>query len=143
SAKRVITPEELEIILGPEKFYSETAERTELPGVATGLAWTSAGGDLLFIEATRMQGKGGITLTGQLGDVMKESCQAALSYTRNKKDLQDVPEQAKKEMEFIFAHSMDEVLKSALEEDPFEKAAKNPIPPEALPAEQPQPGVRA
>src|SRR5207248_1933873 len=73
-----------EKILGPEKFWSETAERTELPGVATGLAWTAAGGDLLFIEATRMQGKGGITLTGQLGDVMKESCQAALSYTRNK-----------------------------------------------------------
>src|SRR5207245_6946994 len=84
SAKRVITPEELEIILGPEKFYSETAERTEVPGVATGLAWTAAGGDLLFLEATRMPGTGGITLTGQLGDVMKETCQAALSYTRNK-----------------------------------------------------------
>src|SRR3977135_4355311 len=84
SAKRTITPEDLEIILGPEKFWMETAERTELPGVATGLAWTAAGGDLLFIECTRMQGKGGITLTGQLGDVMKESCQAALSYMRNK-----------------------------------------------------------
>src|SRR5881409_4360283 len=228
SAKRMITPEELEIILGPEKHYSETAERTELPGVATGLAWTSAGGDLLFIEATKMQGKGGITLTGQLGDVMKESCQAALSYTRNKaqklgidprflekndihihfpagaipkdgpsagvtiftaltslltgirvrgdvamtgeatlrglvlpvggikekvlaahragikriilpernkKDIQDVPEQARKELEFIFAHSMDDVLRSALEEDPFLKAEKNPPPPE-----QPQAG---
>src|SRR5438105_4692460 len=83
-AKRSITAEELEIILGPEKFWSETAERTEVPGVATGLAWTAAGGDLLFIEATRMAGKGGITLTGQLGDVMKESAQAAVSYTRNK-----------------------------------------------------------
>src|SRR5256885_9881812 len=83
-AKRSITPEDLEIILGPEKFWMETAERTETPGVATGLAWTAAGGDLLFIEATKMQGKGGITLTGQLGDVMKESAQAALSYTRNK-----------------------------------------------------------
>jgi ATP-dependent Lon protease len=64
---------------------------------------------------------------------------------RNKKDLQDVPEQAKKEMEFAFAHSMDDVLKSALEEDPFEKAAKNPPPPEVQPppTEQPQPGVRA
>jgi ATP-dependent Lon protease len=223
SAKRTINPEDLEIILGPEKFYSETAERTELPGVATGLAWTAAGGDLLFIEATRMQGKGGITLTGQLGDVMKESCQAALSYTRNKaqklgidarflekndihihfpagaipkdgpsagvtiftaltslltgirvrgdvamtgeatlrglvlpvggikekvlaahragikriilpernkKDLVDVPEQAKNEMEFIFAHSMDDVLRAALEEDPFVKAEKAPPPPE-------------
>src|SRR6202011_2021848 len=87
SAQRTINPEELEIILGPEKFYSETAERTEVPGVATGLAWTAAGGDLLFIEATRMAGKGGITLTGQLGDVMKESCQAALSYTRNKAEI--------------------------------------------------------
>src|SRR5438445_12706658 len=64
---------------------------------------------------------------------------------RNKKDLQDVPEQAKKEMEFIFAHSMDDVLKSALEEDPFEKAAKNPPPPEVQPppTEPAQPGVRA
>jgi ATP-dependent Lon protease len=214
-AKRVISAEDLEIILGPEKHWSETAERTELPGVATGLAWTAAGGDLLFIEATRMTGKGNITLTGQLGDVMKESCQAALSYTRNKaqklgidprflekqdihihfpagsipkdgpsagvtiftalvsllsgirvrgdvamtgeatlrglvlpvggikekvlaahragiktiimpernkKDLVDVPEQAKKEMTFVFAHSMDDVLKTALESDPFANA---------------------
>src|SRR6185295_5363062 len=183
---------------------------------------------LLFIEATRMQGKGGITLTGQLGDVMKESCQAALSYTRNKaqklgidprflekndihihfpagaipkdgpsagvtiftaltslltgvrvrgdvamtgeatlrglvlpvggikekvlaahragikriilpernkKDLVDVPEQVKKEMEFVFASQMDEVLKAALEENPWERKAKNPPPPE-----QPQAG---
>src|SRR5260370_6192968 len=225
SAKRTITPEDLDIILGPEKHYSETAERHEVRGVATGVAWTGAGGDLLFIECTRMQGKGGIILTGQVGDVMKESCQAALSYTRNKaqklgidprfleksdihihfpagaipkdgpsagvtiftaltslltgirvrgdvamtgeatlrglvlpvggikekvlaahrggikriilpernkKDLVDVPEQAKKEMEFIFAHSMDDVLRSALEEDPFLKAEKNPPP-----AEQP------
>ncbi|HET7787071.1 MAG TPA: endopeptidase La [Myxococcales bacterium] len=232
SAKRTVNPEELEIILGPEKHYSETAERTELPGVATGLAWTAAGGDLLFIEATRMQGKGGITLTGQLGDVMKESCQAALSYTRNKaqklgidprflekndihihfpagaipkdgpsagvtiftaltslltgirvrgdvamtgeatlrglvlpvggikekvlaahragikriimpernkKDLVDVPEQAKREMEFIFAHSMDDVLRSALEEDPFTKAEKNPAPADQPPASEQKP----
>ena len=229
TVKRVITPEELEIILGPERHYSEVAERTEVPGVATGLAWTAAGGDLLFIEATKMAGKGGLTLTGQLGDVMKESCQAAMSYTRNKasklgidprflekqdihihfpagaipkdgpsagvtiftaltslltgirvrgdvamtgeatlrglvlpvggikekvlaahragikriimpernkKDLLDVPEQAKKEMEFIFAHSMDDVLRHALEEDPFEKALKNPAPVEgAAPVE--------
>ena len=211
---------------GREKFYTEIAERTERAGVATGLAWTPAGGDILFIEATKMPGKGSITLTGQLGDVMKESAQAALSYARNKarearhrpddffekqdihihvpagaipkdgpsagvtmvtaltslltgsrvrddvamtgeitlrgqvlpvggikekvlaahragikriilpkrneKDLDDVPEQAKKEMEFIFAHSMDDVLRSALEEDPFAKAEKNPPP-----AEQP------
>jgi ATP-dependent Lon protease len=71
-------------VLGPERFFPETADRTELPGVATGLAWTAAGGDLLFIEATRMAGKGSMILTGQLGDVMKESAQAAMSYLRSK-----------------------------------------------------------
>lgn len=69
-------------VLGPEKHFPEVADRTELPGVATGLAWTMAGGDLLFIEATTMGGKGSMILTGQLGDVMKESAQAALSYLR-------------------------------------------------------------
>jgi len=58
-------------------------ERTRVPGVAVGLAWTPAGGDILFIEATRMKGKGSLTLTGQLGDVMKESAQAALSWVRS------------------------------------------------------------
>ena len=80
----VITEDRLEKILGPEKFYNETAERTAVPGVATGLAWTAAGGDLLFIEATRMGGKGSMILTGQLGDVMKESAQAAMSWIRSK-----------------------------------------------------------
>ena len=80
--KQTITPARVIEILGPERYYSEVAERTETPGVATGLAWTAAGGDLLFIECTKMQGKGGLTLTGQLGDVMKESAQAALSYLR-------------------------------------------------------------
>ncbi|MFQ6002971.1 MAG: endopeptidase La, partial [Candidatus Zixiibacteriota bacterium] len=70
--------------LGPEKFFSEVAERTEEPGVATGIAWTPAGGDILFVESTKMKGKKGITLTGQLGDVMKESAQAALSYVRSR-----------------------------------------------------------
>jgi ATP-dependent Lon protease len=73
----------LEEVLGPEKYISEMAERTELPGVATGLAWTAVGGDILFIEANRMRGKGSMQLTGQLGDVMKESAQAALSYIRS------------------------------------------------------------
>ena len=82
--KMVIDDEKLQDILGPEKFYNETAERTSVPGVATGLAWTAAGGDLLFIEATRMAGKGSLILTGQLGDVMKESAQAALSWMRSK-----------------------------------------------------------
>jgi ATP-dependent Lon protease len=211
-AKRTIEDNDVLEMLGPEKFYNETAERTEIAGVATGLAWTAAGGDILFIEATKMSGKGSLTLTGQLGDVMKESAQAALSYlrskadtlgipgnflertdihlhfpagsipkdgpsagvtiltalvslltgirvrsdvamtgevtlrglvlpvggikekvlaahragikriiipARNEKDLIDVPEQARKELDFVFAAHMDEVLKAALEENPL------------------------
>jgi ATP-dependent Lon protease len=211
NSKRTITEADLSDMLGPEKFWNETAERTEIPGVATGLAWTAAGGDILFIEATKMTGKGSLTLTGQLGDVMKESAQAALSYLRSnadnlgipanflektdlhihfpagsipkdgpsagvtiltalvslltgirvrsdvamtgevtlrglvlpvggikekvlaahragikrvimparcEKDLVDVPEQARKEVEFVFATHMDEVLKAAMEENP-------------------------
>jgi len=68
--------------LGPEKFISDVAEQTEQPGVATGLAWTPVGGDILFIEVTEMPGKGQMHLTGQLGAVMKESAQAALSWVR-------------------------------------------------------------
>jgi ATP-dependent Lon protease len=68
--------------LGRQKFFQESAVRTAVPGVSTGLAVTGAGGDVLFIEATRMPGTGGLTLTGQLGDVMKESAQIALSYVR-------------------------------------------------------------
>ncbi|MEI7703371.1 MAG: endopeptidase La [Deltaproteobacteria bacterium] len=222
-ARRAIGEADLADMLGPEKFYNETAERTEIPGVATGLAWTAAGGDLLFIEATRMTGKGSLTLTGQLGDVMKESAQAALSYlrskadhlgipnnflektdihihfpagaipkdgpsagvtiltalvslltgirvrkdvamtgeatlrglvlpvggikekvlaahragikrvilpARNEKDLVDVPEQARKELEFIYATHMDDVLGAALEENPVGRKVPPPPPPE-------------
>jgi len=82
--KSLIDEIQVEEILGKEKFYSEVAERTKRTGVATGLAWTPYGGDILFIEATMMKGKGGLLLTGQLGDVMKESAQAALSYIRSK-----------------------------------------------------------
>jgi ATP-dependent Lon protease len=66
--------------LGPEKVHYDMVERTRMPGVVVGLAWTAVGGDILFIEATRMPGKGELILTGQLGDVMKESAQTALSY---------------------------------------------------------------
>jgi ATP-dependent Lon protease len=69
-------------LLGRRRFFAEQRRRTRVPGVATGLAWTPAGGDVLFIEATAMPGSGGLTITGQLGDVMKESAQAALSYVR-------------------------------------------------------------
>jgi ATP-dependent Lon protease len=233
TSKQVISAERAMEILGPERFYSEVAERTEVPGVATGLAWTAAGGDLLFIEATRMAGKGNLTLTGQLGDVMKESAQAALSYLRSKaeilginanflektdvhlhfpagsipkdgpsagvtiltalvslmtgirvrgdtamtgevtlrglvlpvggikekvlaahragikrvilpercrKDLIDVPEQARKEIEFIFATQMDEVLKAALETSPFKGQAASAGPSGEVPK---APEVRA
>jgi ATP-dependent Lon protease len=77
-----ITKENLFDILGPVRFWPETAERTEIPGVATGLAWTPVGGEILFVEATRMQGGGKLILTGHLGDVMKESAQAALTFAR-------------------------------------------------------------
>jgi ATP-dependent Lon protease len=69
--------------LGKQRFYQESAERTAVPGVATGLAVTGTGGDVLFVEATKMPGKAGLVLTGQLGDVMKESAQIALSYVRS------------------------------------------------------------
>ncbi|ODS30645.1 MAG: ATP-dependent protease La [Candidatus Scalindua rubra] len=76
--------------LGPTKFFSEIAERTIEPGVATGLAWTQSGGEILFIESTRMPGNGKLTLTGQLGEVMKESAQAAMSYVRAKAKALDI-----------------------------------------------------
>jgi ATP-dependent Lon protease len=72
--------------LGRPRFFFEPAERTSVPGVATGLAVTGAGGDVLFIEATAMPGDAGLTLTGQLGDVMKESASIALSYVRSHAD---------------------------------------------------------
>ena len=68
--------------LGKRKYYSETHERTDRPGVVTGLVWTPVGGDIIFIEATKMRGNGSFMLTGQLGDVMKESARAALSWVR-------------------------------------------------------------
>jgi ATP-dependent Lon protease len=76
--------DELGAVLGAPRFESEVAMRTSVPGVATGLAWTPVGGDILFIEATRVPGSGRLILTGQLGDVMKESAQAALSIVKNR-----------------------------------------------------------
>jgi ATP-dependent Lon protease len=83
--KVVITPEIVHEFLGGIKVRVDTeiAERTKRAGVAVGLAWTPAGGDVLFIEANRMKGKGGFTITGQIGDVMKESMQAALTWVRS------------------------------------------------------------
>ena len=79
-----VTVESLHAYLGPQKFFNEIALRTSLPGVATGLAWTPFGGEILFIEATKMPGDGKLLLTGQLGDVMKESAQAALSLFKSR-----------------------------------------------------------
>jgi ATP-dependent Lon protease len=81
-----LTPTRIADLLGPQKYYSEVAERTEVPGVATGLAWMPTGGDILFIEASQMAGKGNLILTGHLGDVMKESARAALSWVRTHVD---------------------------------------------------------
>ena len=88
----IIKAEDVPSYLGPVKFFSEVADRTSEPGVATGLAWTQTGGDILFVEATRMKGRKGFSLTGQLGDVMKESAQAALSYVRAKAKALEIPE---------------------------------------------------
>lgn len=85
NAKHIlVTAADLQTILGPKRFEQEVAMRTSVPGVATGLAWTPAGGDMLFIEATSIPGRGKLILTGQLGDVMKESAQAALSLVKTR-----------------------------------------------------------
>ncbi len=91
-SKRVLkTEDDLREFLGPIKFTSEVAERTEETGVATGLAWTSVGGEILFIEVTKMFGTGKMQLTGQLGDVMKESAHAALSCVRTNAEKFGIP----------------------------------------------------
>ncbi len=78
-----ITPEIVETLLGPKKYYFEVSQAKDRIGVATGLAWTDTGGEIIFIEATQMKGKGQLILTGSLGNVMKESAQAAMSYIRS------------------------------------------------------------
>jgi len=78
-----IGPDEVRRDLGRPRFFPETAERTDTPGVATGLAVTGVGGEVLFVEATAMEGEPGLTLTGQLGDVMQESARIALSYVQS------------------------------------------------------------
>ena len=86
--------DEVRDALGRQHFFQESAERTAVPGVATGLSVTGAGGDVLFIEATSMRGKDGLVLTGQLGDVMKESARIALSYVRGHADALGIDEDA-------------------------------------------------
>jgi ATP-dependent Lon protease len=82
--QQTAVPEDLRTILGPPRFESDVAMRTSVPGVATGLAWTPVGGDILFIESTRVPGNGRLILTGQLGDVMRESAQAAMSLVKGR-----------------------------------------------------------
>ena len=89
--RMTIAAADLHEILGPKRFEAEVAMRTGIPGVATGLAWTPVGGDILFIEAARTPGSGRLILTGQLGEVMKESAQAALSLVKARAALLDIP----------------------------------------------------
>src|SRR5438093_448851 len=104
--------------LGRQRFFQESAERTAVPGVATGLAVTGTGGDVLFVEATKMPGKDGLVLTGQLGDVMKESARIALSYVRSHAD------------------------KLGLDENDFEDASFHVhVPAGAIPKDGPSPGI--
>jgi ATP-dependent Lon protease len=84
AAKVVVTAKDIADVLGQPRFEGEIAQRTSVPGVATGLAWTPVGGDILFIEATRVPGRGSLILTGQLGDVMRESVQAALTLVKSR-----------------------------------------------------------
>ena len=93
SAKTVqVNADDITSYLNKPHFFADVSERTETPGVATGLAWTPVGGDILFIEATRMKGSKGLMITGQLGDVMKESAQAALSLVRSRAKSFGIPE---------------------------------------------------
>ena len=82
----------VETLLGPKKFYYEVTQAKDRIGVATGLAWTDTGGEIIFIEATKMKGKNQLILTGSLGNVMKESAQAALSYIRSHTGDYQIPE---------------------------------------------------
>jgi ATP-dependent Lon protease len=86
-----VDAKDLSDLRGKPKFYGEVAERTTIPGVATGMSWTPVGGDILFIEATKMSGSKGFQLTGQLGDVMKESAQAAMSFIKSNAKALDIP----------------------------------------------------
>ena len=90
--KVAVTPENVAEFLGPPKFLEEIAERKPQVGVATGLAWTPFGGSVLFVETTKMPGKGSLIITGHLGEIMKESAQAALSYVRSRSEQLGIPE---------------------------------------------------
>jgi len=96
----VIKASDIPKFLGQKRFFSEIAERINKPGIATGLAWTSAGGSVLFIESALMSGKGNLKLTGQLGDVMKESANIALSYLHSNADKYGIPSEVFEKNDF-------------------------------------------
>ena len=90
SYQKKITPQTVRKILGGEIFDKEIYQDNSVAGVVTGLAWTSVGGEILFIESSLSKGKGKLTLSGQLGDVMKESAMTAISYLKSKADKYDI-----------------------------------------------------
>jgi len=96
--RATITPAVVEEFLGPRKFFNEVAAERDRTGVVTGLAWTESGGDIIFVEATRMKGKGDLILTGSLGDVMKESARAALSFVQANSTEWNIPDDAFSDM---------------------------------------------
>ncbi|HEX8834376.1 MAG TPA: S16 family serine protease, partial [Abditibacteriaceae bacterium] len=91
SSAVIVTPENVDVFLGPQKFQAEMGGREAQVGVTTGMAWTPVGGEVLFIETAKLPGKRGLTLTGQLGDVMKESASIALDYLRSHAELVGIP----------------------------------------------------
>jgi ATP-dependent Lon protease len=95
----VVTKDNLTRYLGQQRFFPDVSERINRPGIAVGLAWTPVGGDILFVEATKMKGKGSLILTGQLGDVMKESAQAALSFIASQAKALGLPEDFRSKMD--------------------------------------------
>jgi ATP-dependent Lon protease len=97
-ARPEITPEMVDELLGHRKFFNEVAAEKDRAGVVTGLAWTETGGDIIFVEATRMRGKGDLILTGSLGDVMKESARAALSFVHANDNEWSIPDNAFSDM---------------------------------------------
>src|SRR5205807_1027932 len=141
--KVTITADEIKGYLGAPRFYPEEARKELPPGVATGMAWTEMGGEVLFIEATLLPGGSGLTLTGQLGDVMKESAQAARSYLwshaaefgiesevikQNGVHIHvpagSIPKDVLKELEIIPASWISDVLNAALEPGPAGDSGK-------------------
>src|SRR4029077_18785269 len=95
--KVTITPEQVREMLGPQRYIRETRLKTSKPGVVTGLAFTPTGGEILYIEATRYPGRGNIMLTGHIGEVMKESAQAAISLVRSRAKELNIPVDAFKD----------------------------------------------